>query len=344
MTAGTLDDPLHRFPTVRTSDPEEFEHAVITKYGATGLVVPDPAGLQTRGNFIHLQNTGVGFSACGARAIVSFAECDFARMQIALSGHAATTSNGVTTTVSTRESCVTSPGLPAALDYGQGFEHLVLRVNVNALARKLTKLLGAAPTKPVIFNPSVKNDTPRLQGLNQLLLFFMGQLNATSRMLSSAALHELEQAIVIAFLYTARHNYSEFLESDVKDTAPLHVRRAEEYIEANWNQAITIGTLIEITGVSGRTLFKAFQRSRGYSPMAFVKQLRLRKANALLSDPDHSTTVTGVAFACSFSNLGHFAKDYRDAFGELPSETLHRQKPSASNTRDFDMNRSFRTD
>jgi transcriptional regulator GlxA family with amidase domain len=32
--------------------------------------------------------------------------------------------------------------------------------------------------------------------------------------------------------------------------------------------------------------------------------------------------VTGVAFACGFQNLGHFARDYRLRFGELPSETL----------------------
>ncbi len=326
MTPTTAAEPLHRFPTVRTSDPEEFEHAVIAKYGATGLTVPDPTGLQTRGNFLRLQDIGVGFSACGARAIVSFAECDFARMQIALSGHAATTSNGVTTDVGTHASCVTSPGLPALLDYGQGFEHLVLRVNANALARKLTRLLGTAPRKPVSFNPSVKTDEPGLQGLNQLLLFFMSQLNASGRLLSPPALHELEQAIIVAFLYATRHNYSDLLESGVKDTAPRHVRLAEEFIEANWNQAITIGKLTEITGVSGRTLFKAFQQTRGYSPMAFVQHIRLQRANALLTEPGPEATVTGVAFACSFANLGHFSKDYREAFGERPSETLYRHR------------------
>jgi len=39
---------------------------------------------------------------------------------------------------------------------------------------------------------------------------------------------------------------------------------------------------------------------------------------------EESTTVTGVAFACGFSNLGHFANDYRATFGELPSDTLRR--------------------
>jgi transcriptional regulator GlxA family with amidase domain len=42
----------------------------------------------------------------------------------------------------------------------------------------------------------------------------------------------------------------------------------------------------------------------------------------MLSAPDAETSVTKVAFACGFGNLGHFARDYRKAFGERPSETL----------------------
>jgi transcriptional regulator GlxA family with amidase domain len=43
-----------------------------------------------------------------------------------------------------------------------------------------------------------------------------------------------------------------------------------------------------------------------------------------LATPDAS--VTGVALACGFHNGGHFAKDYREAFGELPSLTLARAR------------------
>ena len=60
--------------------------------------------------------------------------------------------------------------------------------------------------------------------------------------------------------------------------------------------------------------------------MAFVKQVRLRHAQDMLLNPDANTSVTGVAFACGFQNLGHFARDYRQTFGELPSATLGRSK------------------
>ena len=102
------------------------------------------------------------------------------------------------------------------------------------------------------------------------------------------------------------------------------MRTIEEYIEANWTKPITIETLTELTGISARGIFKAFQRSRGYSPMAFAKQIRLQHARDMLQQGRSLTTVTAAAFACGFSNLGHFAKDYREFFGERPSETLGR--------------------
>jgi len=56
--------------------------------------------------------------------------------------------------------------------------------------------------------------------------------------------------------------------------------------------------------------------------MTFVRQVRLRHAQEMLMRASPETTVTSVAYACGFSNLGHFAKYYHAAFGEHPSATL----------------------
>jgi transcriptional regulator GlxA family with amidase domain len=49
----------------------------------------------------------------------------------------------------------------------------------------------------------------------------------------------------------------------------------------------------------------------------------------MLSTPDDTTSVSQIAFACGFSNLGHFASAYRTTFGELPSQTLSRSRALA---------------
>jgi transcriptional regulator GlxA family with amidase domain len=98
------------------------------------------------------------------------------------------------------------------------------------------------------------------------------------------------------------------------------VRLAEEYIEANWAHAISIEELATQTNTSIRSLYAAFKKHRGYSPIRFAKTVRLRRARQMLLEGKPRTSVSQVAFKCGFGNLGHFASDFRLMFGELPSE------------------------
>jgi transcriptional regulator GlxA family with amidase domain len=136
----------------------------------------------------------------------------------------------------------------------------------------------------------------------------------------------LEQAVIVSFLCANRHGESHLLDREPMGTAPWQVRRAEEYIEAHWDQPITVEALAVATGASARSIFHFFKASRGCGPMVFVKQVRLRHARRMLMMPDKTTSVTSVAFDCGFANLGHFAKDYGKCFGELPSKTLNRTR------------------
>ena len=86
--------------------------------------------------------------------------------------------------------------------------------------------------------------------------------------------------------------------------------------------------LVKITGASARSIYQAFARTRGYSPKAFLKQMRLKQARSRLQSNDPDVSVTAIALSCGFNNLGDFARDYRELFGELPSETLAKHRPA----------------
>jgi transcriptional regulator GlxA family with amidase domain len=64
--------------------------------------------------------------------------------------------------------------------------------------------------------------------------------------------------------------------------------------------------------------------------MAFLRQVRLQRAWLMLNACDLEISVTEVAYARGFGNLGHFAKYFRVEFGEIPSAVLTRSqnKPS----------------
>lgn len=118
----------------------------------------------------------------------------------------------------------------------------------------------------------------------------------------------------------------------VAEKGPQHgpitwqVRRAESYIEAHWNEQISIEKLSRATAASARSIFHHFKISRGQSPMSFVKDVRLQHAREMLQQAGSSHSVTDTAVACGFGNLGHFSSDYFKRFNELPSETLRRSK------------------
>jgi transcriptional regulator GlxA family with amidase domain len=131
---------------------------------------------------------------------------------------------------------------------------------------------------------------------------------------------------MVAFLKAVPNSFSEILQRRPSEGAGAHVRRVEEYIDAHWRLPISVEHLANVAGVGVRTIFATFKRHRGYTPLAYLKSVRLKNAHELLRSPTDTTSVTDVALNCGFSNLGHFAKDYQDALGELPSSTLARAR------------------
>ena len=77
--------------------------------------------------------------------------------------------------------------------------------------------------------------------------------------------------------------------------------------------------------ISRRTLFRAVDKEIGMSPARFMRYFRLSQVRRELADvQDDERTVTSAATNRGFWNLGQFAADYRQIFGELPSKTLER--------------------
>ncbi len=319
-------DPLFRYPAIHTSNVEQFESELVDIYGATGFKLPDPERLNVRGNFVQLSDVALGFGACGTSATIVFGEGDFARLQLPLRGQGTTRCGNASTEVGVSRPSLTSPGRPTMLDYGDDFEHLFVRVSSEAIERKLAVLLGQSIGREFEFDLAQFGGPAMLSGLTHLIDLLVEQLNDEHSQLAPAALLELEQAVILQLLFASRHNFSELLDREPRDTMPVHVRRVEAYIEANCSRPITIEALVQTAGVSARTLFRAFEKARGCSPMAFARQVRLERARTMLLKLEANASVTGVAFLCGFSNLGHFASAYRARFGELPSQTLHRSR------------------
>ena len=103
------------------------------------------------------------------------------------------------------------------------------------------------------------------------------------------------------------------------------VHKAEEFCGQNPNQPLRIGQLCRELGVSERTLRDAFYKLTDTSPLAYLKTQRLNQVYRELRDSDPGEVlIKQLAYASGFSHLGHFCRDYKQLFGESPSETIKR--------------------
>lgn len=82
-----------------------------------------------------------------------------------------------------------------------------------------------------------------------LVAFMSQQLWTTKTHAPVLMLREMEQALVVAFLETVPHSYTDILKRPPVDTMLNHVRRIEEFIDANWRSPLSIEELARVTGV-----------------------------------------------------------------------------------------------
>jgi AraC family transcriptional regulator, ethanolamine operon transcriptional activator len=101
------------------------------------------------------------------------------------------------------------------------------------------------------------------------------------------------------------------------------VRACEAYMRDHVDAGITLLDLSGAAGMRSRSLINAFEAVTGFSPMDYLKRLRLHGVRRALAVADkRGTRVIDVATAWGFWHMGHFAADYRAMFGEAPSQTL----------------------
>jgi AraC-like DNA-binding protein len=271
-------------------------------------------------NFRRFGHVGLMHASYGARIRAQFSDVKFYTQGLPVRGAGEQATGGRAHSVGRTSGGVLSPDTQISLVFDAGFEHYAFLIDPDAVVATLTALTGQLVDAPPRFTGVTNFQTPAALQLRKLAMQFATRSDDAGAI--PLIISELEQRTIALFLFANGHDYSHLLDTEPPAAAPWQVRRAEDHIEANWHRPIAIETLSALCGCSMRSLFHQFRRSRGYSPMEFLRHVRLHRARMMLSRPDDTTSVTDVAFACGFGNLGHFSKYFRDAFGEKPSEVL----------------------
>ncbi|WP_020558423.1 helix-turn-helix domain-containing protein [Thiofilum flexile] len=110
------------------------------------------------------------------------------------------------------------------------------------------------------------------------------------------------------------------------------VDEVRSYISAHPDTLLTITDLCKIANVSRRALQYSFASILGISPLRYLRVSRLNGVRRTLMQIPQYNTVADIASQWGFWHMSQFAKDYRELFDELPSQTLKRQQVMQNNT------------
>jgi AraC family ethanolamine operon transcriptional activator len=138
---------------------------------------------------------------------------------------------------------------------------------------------------------------------------------------SRTAVESMLDDLTAGFVNALRDAVPSEEEPALRDGAAI-VRRAEEAIMNEGEQALRLDALCRTTGVARRSLSRAFQLILGIGPATYLRHYRLNEARRALVHGGHGgTTVTEVADRFGFHHLGRFSSQYHAMFGETPSVT-----------------------
>jgi AraC-like DNA-binding protein len=89
-----------------------------------------------------------------------------------------------------------------------------------------------------------------------------------------------------------------------------------KFIGENYERPLTVAELVSTFKMSSSSLLRAFKRSLGATPIAYITRLRVAKAKELLRDK--SLNITEVAFRVGFTDSNYFARRFRKVTGRSP--------------------------
>lgn len=98
--------------------------------------------------------------------------------------------------------------------------------------------------------------------------------------------------------------------------ARWQAKRVMAYIEENLGSRLAICELAALVAFSRSHFSRAFKRSLGLAPMAYVAKRRVERAKVLIISTDEQ--LTEIAFACGFADQSHLNRSFHRAVGMSP--------------------------
>jgi AraC family L-rhamnose operon regulatory protein RhaS len=92
------------------------------------------------------------------------------------------------------------------------------------------------------------------------------------------------------------------------------------WLEKYVDKPLSVPEMARQAGMSERTFHRAFRGAIGVAPMAYLVNIRLRRAAEFLRKESHPRRITDVAELCGFEDSNYFSRCFRKFAGMSPKE------------------------
>ena len=137
----------------------------------------------------------------------------------------------------------------------------------------------------------------------------------------------LEALAAIANLFSWLIKEGRYQSASNNSNWSAKIKPVLEYIEAHYNEELSLDILAEVAGMNARYFCKVFYSLTHTTPMNYVSLYRIEQATFLLDSTD--LPITRIATECGFWESSYFTKVFKKYKGTTPKQ--HR---SASKSRD----------
>lgn len=239
-------------------------------------------------------------------------------LQILLRGHCLWRGRGEEHHFAPGELLLINPDDPVDLTYSEDCEKFIVKLPAHFLDSACSEYQWRKSGEQVRFAP--RHQLQQIEGLVDLLALICQEAQAEQ---SLPQVQEHYARIVASKLLALPGGN---LRRESTGGSCPSFERLVEFIERNLKQDIGLEQLAELAHLSLRSLYALFDKHAGTTPKHFIRQRKLERIRARLSDPQAPVrNVTEIALDYGFLHLGRFSESYKSAFGELPSDTLRRR-------------------
>lgn len=209
-----------------------------------------------------------------------------------------------------------APNNELEMYYGQGAGHLAIGLKRTPERRTLLEPLfqeGATPARGL------------LEVLRRLVMDFIEDHRHVTRWEDSVSLvRRLGETLLSVIEQWQRDGQVQLPARPTADERILQIARFIRQ-QAQWDYEPAY--LQDMAGMSLRGLYYAFERTLGSTPYRYYRTCKLlRVRGAIIRDWRQQHPIAWHATNEGFFHLSRFAAQYREMFGELPSDTVQRQR------------------